>query len=138
MIDDSTGSENSLKNSKADIETGGQTQDIFAKMSWDWCISGSPILKKNLLERLLPNVEGRSVNINKFVNLLASSLSLNFEEKKRVINKWRSLSQEQCDELQLTFEDERREFNKLMQIEKGIILKFIFFLFFIYLFFYFI
>lgn len=48
-----------------------------------------------------------------FLDLLEHSLSLNFEEKKRIIESIPTLSQFQIDELTKVFEEERTEFVKL-------------------------
>jgi hypothetical protein len=49
----------------------------------------------------------------KFLHLLAGSISLTKEEKKRIINSLPKLRQEQVDELIRIFEEERRKFAEL-------------------------
>ncbi|MBD3328741.1 hypothetical protein GF340_05590, partial [Candidatus Peregrinibacteria bacterium] len=63
------------------------------------------------------NVKLPAHNLNfdeqKFLHLLAGSISLTKEEKKRIINSLPKLRQEQVDELIRIFEEERRKFAEL-------------------------
>jgi hypothetical protein len=60
-----------------------------------------------------------SFDEQKFVELLAGSISLNKEEKKRIIDSIPKLSQHQVDELMRIFEDERSKFAELSEKHVG-------------------
>ena len=63
-----------------------------------------------LLKKHLPEVE---VDEQKFLDLLKHSLSLNTQEKKRVVDAVPTLSQFQFDELTKVFTEERAKFKEL-------------------------
>lgn len=72
-------------------------------------------LGKLFLDKISIKVPANNLTFDeeKFINLLAGSISLSKEEKKRIIDTIPKLRQEQIDELTRIFEDEREKFAQL-------------------------
>lgn len=66
-----------------------------------------------VLDLLKLHSESISIDVEKFLDLLKHSLSLNTEEKRRVIDAVPTLSQFQFDELAKVFTEERDKFRDL-------------------------
>jgi len=66
-----------------------------------------------VLKLLKKHLEGVSVDEGNFLDLLRHSLSLNTQEKKRVVDAVPTLSQFQFDELTKFFTEEREKFREL-------------------------
>lgn len=90
---------------------------------WDWVINKNR--SSEFLDHLLPD-NGRKVDRTYFMNLLCKSLSLSRSEKKKVLGKWPELSQFQVDALIETFEDEEKEFTRLLPNESQTIWELVF------------
>ena len=75
---------------------------------------------RQVLDTLAPKDSGLAFDREHFLNLLAFSLSLSLQEKKRVLAELGvGLSQFQVDELIDTFEEERREFQQVLTEERA-------------------
>ena len=86
--------------------------DYKQEPKWNWAL---PIRSKKVCTQFLDDLMGVNVNQkekerDEFITLLANSLSLTLEEKKKVLNRYRSLSQFQIQELINTFKEEREKF----------------------------
>jgi len=68
---------------------------------------------KIILKLLKKHLDSVVVDEEKFLDLLKHSLSLNTEEKKRVVDAVPTLSQFQFDELIKVFTEERKKFREL-------------------------
>lgn len=69
--------------------------------------------KKFLAEVKLPAHPNTTFDEQKFLTLLASSISLTFSEKKKIVEAVEKLSQFQVDELMKIFEEEQQKFTEL-------------------------
>lgn len=91
------------------VESAKSINPFAAFPEWYW-----PLLEKgsnNYIDQILCEVD-KDVDRIAFVNMLCQSLSLNQQEKQRVIDAWPILSQFQIDELQKVFIKERRKFEE--------------------------
>lgn len=68
---------------------------------------------KFLAEAKIPDHPNTKFDEQKFLNLLATSISLTFNEKKNIITAITQLSQFQIDELMKIFEEEQKKFTEL-------------------------
>ena len=82
--------------------------------AWDWPLATHPEERQRFLDKaaFLPSVQ---INQDEFLNTLAWSLSLDLNEKQRVINAIPTLSQFQCDELAKVFSEEHTKFLELQK-----------------------
>lgn len=90
--------------------------------AWDWPLSGNGEERKRFLEKaaFLSIIK---VDRERFLHLLAWSLSLSLDEKQRVIDAMPTLSQFQVDELIKVFTEEYAKFLELQKDHPGDIVK---------------
>lgn len=90
--------------------------------AWDWPLSGNGEERKRFLEKasFLSIIK---VDRERFLHLLAWSLSLSLDEKQRVIDAMPTLSQFQVDELIKVFTEEYAKFLELQKDHPGDIAK---------------
>ena len=92
----------------------GNTNTLLDLPAWDWPLATHPEERQRFLDKaaFLPSVQ---INQDEFLNTLAWSLSLDLNEKQRVINAIPTLSQFQCDELAKVFSEEHTKFLELQK-----------------------